>query len=308
MTAARSCHRPTTAISAAIDAVGALADIPRAAVHDRIGADVVDAYVERLRALLAEIGTATTAQRAALRVVYTPLHGVGGTLLRRCMVDAGFAEPVVVPEQADPDPDFPTVPFPNPEEKGAIDAAVALARSVDADLVIANDPDADRCALAVPDLGGWRMLTGDEVGVLLGRRLLAARPDGVFAASIVSSAMLGALAPGRVPGTRRRSPASSGSAGCPNSPSATRRRSATAPIPRPFATRTASPRHWCSPTSRHRRKQPDGRSSRISTPLPWRWACTPPGRSAPASTIPTGCPPSWPACGGSRRGRSDGGR
>jgi phosphomannomutase len=181
-------------ISAAIDTVGALADIPRGAVDDRIGAEVIDRYVDRVRALLAEIGTATRGDRAALRVVYTPLHGVGGPLLRRCLVDAGFAEPMVVPEQADPDPDFPTVPFPNPEEEGAIDAALALARSVHADLVIANDPDADRCAFAVPDVGGWRMLTGDEVGVLLGRRLLAARPDGVFASSIVSSGMLGALA------------------------------------------------------------------------------------------------------------------
>ena len=181
-------------ISAAIDAVGELADIPQAVVDDRIGAEVIDAYAERVRALMGEIGTATRSERAALGVVYTPLHGVGGTLLRRCLVDAGFAEPVVVPEQADPDPDFPTVPFPNPEEKGAIDAAVALARSVGADLVIANDPDADRCAVAVPDLSGWRMLTGDEVGVLLGRRLLHARPGGMFAASIVSSGMLGALA------------------------------------------------------------------------------------------------------------------
>ena len=181
-------------ISAAIDAVGALAGIPRAVVDDRIGAEVIDAYAERLGALMAEIGTATRADRAVLRVVYTPLHGVGGTLLRRCLVDAGFTEPVVVPEQAEPDPDFPTVPFPNPEERGAIDAAVALARSVEADLVIANDPDADRCAVAVPDLDGWRMLTGDEVGVLLGRRLLTARPEGMFAASIVSSGMLGALA------------------------------------------------------------------------------------------------------------------
>jgi phosphomannomutase len=103
----------------------------------------------------------------------------------------------VVASQADPDPDFPTVSFPNPEEPGAIDAALELARSVGADIAVANDPDADRCAVAVPDAaadGGWRMLRGDELGSLLGEFLLSSSPTGVAACSIVSSSLLGKIA------------------------------------------------------------------------------------------------------------------
>ncbi len=135
-------------------------------------------------------------------VVGAALAGLrGAEALRR----AGFAAPYVVPQQAAPDPDFPTVAFPNPEEPGAIDLALAAARARGADLVIANDPDADRCAVAVPDpaaaspdgTGGWRMLRGDEVGALLGSHLLARGPvpDGaVVANSIVSSQLLGRIA------------------------------------------------------------------------------------------------------------------
>ncbi|WMY79692.1 phospho-sugar mutase [Citricoccus sp. I39-566] len=137
-----------------------------------------------------------------LNVVYTPLHGVGGTVLPDLFEDAGFARPYTVPEQAEPDPTFPTVAFPNPEEPGALDLALAAARQRGADLVIANDPDADRLALAVPDPaaegsdGGWRMLTGDEVGVLLGRHLMGRlRPAGaVVANSVVSSRLLSRVA------------------------------------------------------------------------------------------------------------------
>lgn len=103
----------------------------------------------------------------------------------------------MVASQADPDPDFPTVSFPNPEEPGAIDAALELARSMGADIAVANDPDADRCAVAVPDTaadGGWRMLRGDELGALLGEFLLAPGPNGVAACSIVSSSLLGKIA------------------------------------------------------------------------------------------------------------------
>jgi phosphomannomutase len=103
----------------------------------------------------------------------------------------------VVASQAEPDPDFPTVSFPNPEEPGAIDAALELARSVGADIAVANDPDADRCAVAVPDPaadGGWRMLRGDELGGLLGEFLLSPGPAGVAACSIVSSSLLGKIA------------------------------------------------------------------------------------------------------------------
>ena len=107
-----------------------------------------------------------------LTTVYTPLHGVGGETVAVVMERAGFPAPHVAAAQAEPDPDFPTVAFPNPEEPGAMDLAMALAAEVGADVVVANDPDADRCAVAVPDAHGWRMLRGDEVGALLGDYLL----------------------------------------------------------------------------------------------------------------------------------------
>ncbi len=185
-------------ISAAIDAVGPLAAIPR--VHELTAAgtpdtdDIVAAYLARQRDLLAELGTADAAARAGIRIVYTPLHGVGGATVATLAAEAGFAPFAVPPAQSEPNPKFPTVAFPNPEEPGALDLALALAAESGADVVLANDPDADRCAMAVHDGAGWRMLRGDEVGVLLGRHLLARRAGGVFAASIVSSSMLGALA------------------------------------------------------------------------------------------------------------------
>jgi phosphomannomutase len=127
-----------------------------------------------------------------LVVVHTALHGVGSETVARAFVAAGYAAPLPVPSQAEPDPLFPTVPFPNPEEPGAMDAALELAEQTAPDVVIANDPDADRCAVAVPGPGGWRMLRGDEVGVLLGAHLLdrGVPSDAVFANSIVSSRML----------------------------------------------------------------------------------------------------------------------
>jgi phosphomannomutase len=135
-----------------------------------------------------------------LRVVYTPLHGTGWDVVRAAFAQAGFAEPLAVKEQAKPDPDFPTVAFPNPEEPGAMDLAFALAERTGADLVIANDPDADRCAVGVPDAGteagGWRMLRGDEVGALIATHLVRTRSGltGTFATTIVSSSLLGKIA------------------------------------------------------------------------------------------------------------------
>ena len=137
---------------------------------------------------------------AALRVVYTPLHGVAAGLALRAFERAGFPAPLVVAVQAEPDPDFPTVAFPNPEEPGALDLALALARDRRADLVIANDPDGDRLAVAVPDpaaAGGWRALTGDQVGALLGAYLLDRDPDPatrLVATTVVSSTMLSKIA------------------------------------------------------------------------------------------------------------------
>jgi phosphomannomutase len=129
-----------------------------------------------------------------LRIVYTPLHGVGGTTATTVLERAGFTDVHVTVRQAEPDPDFPTVSFPNPEEPGAMDLAMARATEVDADLVVANDPDADRCAVAVPGPDGWRMLRGDEVGVLLADHLLRRGKHGVYAQSIVSSSLLGEMA------------------------------------------------------------------------------------------------------------------
>jgi phosphomannomutase len=130
-----------------------------------------------------------------LRVAYTPLHGVGGAVVPDLLRRAG-ADVHVVAAQADPDPAFPTVAFPNPEEPGALDLVLALARDVDADLVVANDPDADRCCVAVPVPGGWRPLTGDELGGILGdaRCRATSGDDRLVATSIVSSSLLGEIA------------------------------------------------------------------------------------------------------------------
>ena len=114
-------------------------------------------------------------RRAALRVVLTPIHGVGDTTVRNALSRAGFTDLTSVPEQAAPDPDFPTVAFPNPEEPGAIDLALKLATTIEADVVIANDPDTDRCAVATVIEGGWQMLHGDVVGSLLGERIAQRR-------------------------------------------------------------------------------------------------------------------------------------
>ncbi len=188
-------------IAAAIAAVGSLADVPRSPADAAraggsqrvLGTDIVDAYVKRaLR--VAPDGCATD-----LSVVLTPMHGVGGEIAERVLREAGFTDLELVPEQAAPDPDFPTVSFPNPEEPGALDLALATARRAGADLVVANDPDADRCSIAIPDPdaeGGWRQLSGDEVGALLGERIASAwaGTGATLACSIVSSRLLGAIA------------------------------------------------------------------------------------------------------------------
>ncbi len=176
-------------ISAAIDAVGALAEVPRGDGWTLLDDDVLDAYLTRAAALMAP------GAPRELTLAYTPLHGVGGDVVLEAFARAGFAAPHVVAEQSDPDPDFPTVSFPNPEEPGAIDLALAAGRAVDADLVLANDPDADRCAVAVPRPdGSWRMLRGDEVGALLASHVLDRGRRGTFACSIVSSMLLRRIA------------------------------------------------------------------------------------------------------------------
>jgi phosphomannomutase len=180
-------------ISAAIEAVGQLATVPRGDDWEMLGEEVLDAYLHRVASLV------DPASSRDLRTVYTPLHGVGRDVVLAAFDRAGFPAPVVVSQQAEPDPDFTTVAFPNPEEPGAIDLALAAAAAEDVDLVLANDPDADRCAVAVRDpaaAAGWRMLRGDEVGVLLAAHLIRRDPEltGTFATSIVSSSMLGRMA------------------------------------------------------------------------------------------------------------------
>ncbi|MFF5535057.1 phospho-sugar mutase [Streptomyces cinerochromogenes] len=176
-------------IAAEIDAIASLHDVPRPeSGWETLDESVLDAYLARTDAVL------DAASPRTARTVYTAMHGVGKDVLLAAFARAGFPEPVLVAEQADPDPDFPTVAFPNPEEPGAMDLAFARARATDPDLVIANDPDADRCAVAVKDGADWRMLRGDEVGALLAAHLVRRGARGTFAESIVSSSLLGRIA------------------------------------------------------------------------------------------------------------------
>jgi len=174
-------------IAERIAAVGDLETLPRGAGGQVLGEDLVDRYLDTAASLVGD-------GPRDLDVVYTPLHGVGAAPVVQVLETAGFAAPRVVASQEQPDPDFPTVSFPNPEEPGAMDAALALAEETGADLVVANDPDADRCAAAVPAPTGWRMLRGDEVGALLAGHLLRSGRTGTFATTIVSSTLLSKLA------------------------------------------------------------------------------------------------------------------
>lgn len=200
------------------------------------GAQIVAPYDERIAAKINEVGSLDSVQLADegwtvldrsiiaeyqsavaslampetfpardLKIVLTPLHGVGGETAVSVLSAAGFKDVTLVEEQAHPDPDFPTVSFPNPEEPGALDLALETAARVGADIVLANDPDADRAAVAAkdPDTGAWRMLRGDEVGALLGHHIVSRlagqaiegeQSQGVLANSIVSSRLLARIA------------------------------------------------------------------------------------------------------------------
>jgi phosphomannomutase len=166
-----------------IAAITKLSTQPRGTQWEVVEERVIDEYISR---------TATLGKKpGALRIVYTAMHGVGTATISEVFKKAGFPDLILVREQAEPDPDFPTVAFPNPEEPGAIDLALATARSQNADLVIANDPDADRCAAAIKDRAGqWRMLRGDELGVIFGEWIARSAPTGTFGNSIVSSSTL----------------------------------------------------------------------------------------------------------------------
>ena len=174
-------------IAEKIDRITSLKAQPRGKEWTVLGEDVIEKYIARTASLATNPGN--------LRIVYTAMHGVGTETIQRVFHKAGFQSPILVDAQAAPDPDFPTVAFPNPEEPGAIDLALETAKSFDAHLVIANDPDADRCAAAVNDPAtGWRMLRGDELGAIFGESIARKSSTGIFANSIVSSSILKKIA------------------------------------------------------------------------------------------------------------------
>ena len=192
-----------TRVMAAILAAGWADGVPIATEGWTVlGDEIEDAYASAAAALLARLAARTgeRADLAGLRVVLTAMHGVGAPLATRVLRAAGVTDLMPVAAQCVPDPDFPTVAFPNPEEPGALDLAIDLARRTQADLVVALDPDADRCSVAVPDAsidGGWRQLAGDQLGAVLGEcfaTAYAGEPDAVLARSIVSSSLLDAIA------------------------------------------------------------------------------------------------------------------
>lgn len=192
------------AILEKIMSVPSVQSVPRAeSGWDVLGDDMVQAYIDRIAEIVPD-------GPRDLKIVLTSMHGVGGETAIRALHAAGFNDITVVKEQHEPDPDFPTVAFPNPEEPGALDLAIALAREVGADIILANDPDADRSSAAIPDpqsASGWRQLTGDEVGSLLGDQTAREISDGdvtvpsdigpngpALANSIVSSRLLSKIA------------------------------------------------------------------------------------------------------------------
>jgi phosphomannomutase len=176
-------------IEAAIAAVGPAREVPTSDDWLTLGDDVEADYVAAVvRAV--DPSTVPAIVRQGLTVAYTAMHGVGAETTRAVFAAAGLAPPVSVPEQEQPDPAFPTVTFPNPEEPGAVDLLQALAARVDADVAIAEDPDADRCSV----LSDGRQLTGDEVGGLLADWMLRRGVRGTYAASLVSGSLLHALA------------------------------------------------------------------------------------------------------------------
>lgn len=189
-------------IATSIEAVGPLDSIALAeSGWTVLPGSITDEY----EAAMAGLADPLNFPARELKIVLTPMHGVGGETAVSVLNEAGFTDVSLVEEQAEPDPDFPTVSFPNPEEPGALDLALAAAARSGADIVLANDPDADRAAVAAkdPDTGAWRMLRGDEVGALLGAHVVArhaadARQSdgtrGVFANSIVSSRLLSRIA------------------------------------------------------------------------------------------------------------------
>lgn len=172
------------------------AEIPKSSNYEVIGDEIRQAYIAETASLTGEIENPN-----GLKIVYTAMHGVGWRVTEKLFEAVGLPKPFTVDAQLLPDGNFPTVAFPNPEEPGAMDLAFAKAREVGADLILANDPDADRLAIGVPDTSaneGWRRLTGDEIGLLLGheiaKRAVAEGKQGTLACSIVSSSALSKVA------------------------------------------------------------------------------------------------------------------
>ncbi len=178
-------------IAAKIAAAPFADEIPLSEGYGFVEEAIIDEYVRTTASLV------PAEYSRDLTIVYTAMHGVGEPIFRRVIEAAGFTNIIEVEEQCSPDPDFPTVPFPNPEEVGALDMAKALAAKVNADIVIASDPDADRCSAAVPFEGGWRQLSGDDIGSLLGEYMAGVnegKAQATFASSIVSSRLLSRIA------------------------------------------------------------------------------------------------------------------
>jgi phosphomannomutase len=153
-----------------------------------IGPEIRAAYLE------SALSSGGKVIKKSLKVVYTPLHGVGWSTIEPLFASAGSEALITVDEQLQPDGDFPTVSFPNPEEPGALDLAMQIASDYNADLIIANDPDADRVALALPTSRGWQRLTGDQVGLILADEIASKATSGTLACSIVSSSALAKVA------------------------------------------------------------------------------------------------------------------
>jgi len=174
-------------ISAEIEKIKSLKTIARAQTWKILSEDIVEKYVDQTKVLAPRPGD--------LKIVYTAMHGVGTKTLQRVFHRAGFPSLILVAAQAQPDPNFPTLAFPNPEEVGALDLAFETATTFDADLIIANDPDADRCSIAIKDRNStWRALRGDEIGALLGESIARNIKSGTLANSIVSSSILSKIA------------------------------------------------------------------------------------------------------------------
>ena len=189
-----------TEIAECISRVTDVRSLARSEDYKSVSNSVVTDYIEACASLI-KSGPVSPERLGAVRCVYTAMHGVGWQTFAQVMQASGFTEPQAVLAQRDPDPDFPTVAFPNPEEAGALDLAFATAKQSEAHLIVANDPDADRLAIAIPTREGqWKMLRGDQVGTLLGwwlieRSRIAGTPlTGAFANSIVSSTLLEAVA------------------------------------------------------------------------------------------------------------------